>query len=83
MGSMVTSIRGGRRIVGCNCGKNKRKRVKDPGDVMGGYKYLKPNQIVARLEMFKRNNCKSCEKRYKCDYSMYMSCKGDVKPTIK
>ena len=69
--------------VGCNCGKGKKKYVRDPGDVMGGYKYLKPHRIAARLEVFKRKNCKGCEKRYKCDYSMYTACKGNVKPIIK
>lgn len=48
----------------------------DPGDVMGGYKYLKPNQIKARLEVFKKNNCKDCDNRYKCDYAKYVECKG-------
>jgi len=69
--------------MGCNCGKSKKKSVKDPMDVKGGYKYLKPHQIVARLEVFKRRNCKDCEKRYKCDYNMYLSCKGNVKPKLK
>ncbi len=56
------------------CGKrNRRSHVRDP---MGGYKYLKPHQIKARLEVFKKNNCKDCDKRYKCDYEMYLSCKG-------
>ena len=62
--------------MGCGCGKNKRKLVRDPGDVMGGYKYLKPKQVQARLEIFKRNNCKDCKDRYKCDYSRYVLCKG-------
>jgi hypothetical protein len=60
----------------CNCGRNRKKLVKDPGDVMGGYKYLKPQQVKARLEVFKRNNCKDCDKRYQCDYNMYLGCKG-------
>jgi len=70
--------------MGCNCGKNKRKKMVDPYDVMGGYKYLKPHQVVARLEVFKRKNCKGCEDRYKCDYEKFLSCKGgNQKPTIK
>ena len=56
----------------------------DPYDVMGGYKYLKPHQVVARLEVFKRKNCKGCEDRYKCNYEKFLSCKGgNQKPTIK
>ena len=47
-----------------------------PGDVLGGYKYLKPHQIKARLEIFKKNECKDCRKRYKCDYDKYLGCKG-------
>ena len=62
--------------MGCNCGRVTKKYVKDPGDVLGGYKYLKPHQITARLEVFKKNNCKECADRYKCDYSKYLGCKG-------
>ncbi len=62
--------------MGCGCGKNKRINVRDPGDVLGGYKYLKPHQVKARLEIFKRNNCKDCADRYKCDYAKYVECKG-------
>ena len=62
--------------MGCGCGKNKGKLVRDPQDMMGGYKYLKPHQVKARLEIFKRNNCKDCKDRYKCDYSSYVQCKG-------
>ena len=68
--------------MGCNCGQNRRKHVRDPGDVLGGYKYLKPHQIIARLEVFKRNECKDCEKRYKCDYSLYLTCKGSNMPKL-
>ncbi|KKN42061.1 hypothetical protein LCGC14_0717040 [marine sediment metagenome] len=62
--------------MGCGCGKTKRRLVRDPGDVLGGYKYLKPHQVKARLEIFKRNNCKDCGDRYKCDYAKYVECKG-------
>lgn len=56
------------------CGKaSKRINVKDP---LGGYRYLKAHQIKARLEVFKKNNCKDCDKRYTCDYNKYLSCKG-------
>ena len=51
---------------------------------MGGYKYLKPQQIKARLEVFKRKNCKdNCDKRYTCDYNMYLNCKGNATPALK
>ncbi len=65
--------------MGCGCGKNKRRNVRDPQDVMGGYKYLKPAQITARLEIFKKKYCSDCGKRYVCDYTMYMTCKGGTK----
>jgi len=56
------------------CGKSsRRKYVQDP---MGGYKYLKAHQIKARLEVYKRRNCGGCDKRYACDYAMFLGCKG-------
>lgn len=49
--------------------------------VMGNYKYLKPNQINKRLEVFKRMYCKDCSDRYECNFEMYNKCtkinKGD------
>jgi hypothetical protein len=69
--------------MGCNCGQNKRRHVRDPQDVMGGYKYLKPHQITARLEVFKRQNCPECVDRYKCDYNKYLGCKGSNTPTLR
>lgn len=70
--------------MGCNCGKmrNKKKYVRDPQDVMGGYKYLKPHQIKARLDVFKKKHCTDCDKRYQCDYNMYLKCKGRLSPVI-
>ena len=68
--------------MGCNCGQNRRKHVRDPGDVMGGYKYLKPQQVTARLEVFKKRNCLECIDRYKCDYNKYLGCKGSA-PTLR
>lgn len=60
------------------CGKRKAARAAraKTNPVMGGYRYLTDVQIKARLEVYKRNNCKSCEKRYECDYSMYVKCKN-------
>ena len=69
--------------MGCNCGQRIKKYVKDPGDVMGGYKYLKPHQISARLEIFKKNNCKECGTRYQCDYNKYLGCKGSNTPKLQ
>lgn len=60
--------------MGCSsCGKSSPKSMSY--DVMGGYKYLSDRQIKARLEVFKKRNCKDCEKRYDCNYEMYMGCK--------
>jgi len=69
--------------MGCNCGKTKRAYVRDPLDVMAGYKYLKPHQVKARLEVFKKKNCKECELRYKCDYNRYLNCSKRPKPKLK
>lgn len=61
--------------MGCRCGgRNRSPKIKKVNSVMGGYKYLKPHQIRARLEIFKRDNCPTCETRYSCDYTMYVSC---------
>lgn len=54
-----------------SCGKKKQINY----DVMGGYKYLSDRQIRARLEVFKKRNCSDCEKRYDCNYEMYVNCK--------
>jgi hypothetical protein len=60
------------------CGK--RHQIKhDREDIMGGYKYLNHRQIEARLENYKKKYCKDCEKRYKCDYVMYVKCKKSEK----
>lgn len=67
--------------MGCNCGRRKKAPppVKSPiiqsvENLLDAYKYLKPHQIKARLEIFKRNFCKACKDRYKCDYDMYLKC---------
>lgn len=51
------------------------KRAKAEQDLMGGYGNLTDRQIKARLEVYKRRYCKTCEKRYECDYVMYTECK--------
>ena len=55
-----------------------RRRVADK-DLMNGYANLTHQQIKARLETYKRHYCKTCEKRYQCDYTMFMSCRKNVK----
>ncbi len=67
--------------MGCNCGKSRRLPASKPvsknvNNVMGNYKYLKPHQVKARLEIFKKKNCTNCKKRYVCDINMYKNCKG-------
>jgi hypothetical protein len=48
----------------------------DPVSVLkGGYQYLNDRQIRARLEVYKKNYCKDCEKRYQCDFSLFLECK--------
>lgn len=58
----------------------KRRRVQtgpldSPETLKGGYKYLTDKQLKARLEVYKRNNCTSCEKRYECNWGMFVECK--------
>ena len=62
------------------CGKKREVNAK-PFSVMGGYKYLSDTQIKARLEVFKRLYCKSCSKRYDCNFKVYTKC--TVKPQTK
>lgn len=67
------------------CNKRRKQKAKDKAnakptkhkELFGDYKYLSHKQIVARLEAYKRKNCKSCDKRYTCDYAMYLGCKGE------
>ena len=61
------------------CGRKRAVRHAKPDSpeyLMGGYKYLTDRQIRARLEVYKKNNCKSCDKRYECDYGMFVKCKN-------
>ena len=59
------------------CGKRKRvsPNAVKKNEVMGGYGYLTDRQIRARLEVYKKKYCKDCDKRYECDYKMYLNCK--------
>jgi len=64
--------------MGC-CGKSRRRPKQSTNqrqrpDVMGGYKYLQPHQVRARLEVFKRRYCTDCERRYSCTYKTYQEC---------
>ena len=65
--------------MGCNCGKTKGNLVRDPQDIMGGYKYLNDRQIKARIEVYKKKYCKDCNRRYECGYSSYIECKKNKK----
>ena len=60
------------------CTKRRLDRRKDGKeyDVMGGFKYLPERQLKARLETYKKIYCSECDKRYSCDYTMYVECKG-------
>lgn len=67
------------------CGGCTKKRhainrpINNVEDLKGGYKYLTDRQLRARLEVYKRNNCKDCPERYKCDYPMFVGCKKHSK----
>jgi hypothetical protein len=61
------------------CGRKRAVRnapAGSPESLMGGYKYLTARQLRARLEVYKKNNCAGCEKRYQCDYGMFTACKN-------
>lgn len=42
--------------------------------LMGGFGVLNDKQIRARLEIYKKKNCPNCDKRYECDYGMFLKC---------
>jgi hypothetical protein len=64
--------------MGCGgCSRKTRPTENNPNTptyVTGGYKYLTDAQIRARLEIFKRNNCKGCDDYYTCDYAKFSTC---------
>lgn len=67
------------------CGRNrrpKRPEARSPEnyDLAGGVNInsLTDRQIHARLEVFKRKFCTSCNNRYKCNYGTYLDCKGMI-----
>jgi hypothetical protein len=60
------------------CAKRNAARHAPAGSkesLMGGYQYLTDRQLRARLEMYKKNNCKDCEDRAQCDYGKFVNCK--------
>lgn len=60
------------------CARRRAVKTAKPGtpeSLMGGYKYLTARQLRARLEVYKKNNCPNCEKRYECDYGTFVQCK--------
>jgi hypothetical protein len=60
------------------CGRKRKVKygpLDSPETLKGGYKYLTDKQLKARLEVYKRNNCKDCGKRYECDWGMFTKCK--------
>ena len=50
------------------------RRAREDKDLMAGYANLTDRQIKARLEVYKRRYCASCQKRYECDYTSYLNC---------
>ncbi len=61
--------------MGCSgCGKRRTQR--SAKDLMARAKYMNDRQLKARLEVYKRENCRNCEKKDKCDYEVYVACKG-------
>ena len=65
---------------GCSKRRSVKEQSKERYEVMGGYKDLPDRQIRARLEVYKKRYCKSCENRYKCDFVMYSDCKKNNGP---
>jgi transposase len=70
------------------CGSCSKRRRKTPidnvsrsedYDLTGGMdiRSLNARQVQARLEVFKRRFCKTCNDRYSCDYPSYIKCKGN------
>lgn len=59
------------------CGK--RRAARKSNNIMEQHKYLNDRQLKARLEIYKKQNCKNCDKKGKCDYEMYIACQKDKK----
>jgi len=61
---------------GCTKRRLAKQQQRKEYDVLGGFKSLPERQLKARLETYKRIHCPNCEKRFSCDYPMYLKCKG-------
>jgi hypothetical protein len=53
----------------------KNSQAGHPRIFNGRLQVLTARQLRARLEVYKKNNCPNCEKRYECDYGMFVQCK--------
>lgn len=60
---------------GCGARRAARSKPITKDGIMGGYKYLTDRQIKARLEVYKKRYCSDCNKRYECNYELYVNCK--------
>jgi len=56
-------------------GCKKRTAARRSGNIMDQHRYLNNRQLMARLEVYKNKYCKNCEKKEKCTYETYVSCK--------
>lgn len=61
--------------MACGSCKKRRENLEKNLPIKGNKEYLTTAQIQARLERYKKKFCKDCQKRYDCDYTMYVSCK--------
>jgi len=67
------------------CGKNRRPSRAAVNNKTNYYNFtggvdvksLNQKQINARLEIFKRRFCSDCNDRYKCNYEVFLNCKGE------
>ena len=63
---------------GCAKRRPVKEQSKENFDIFNGYGNLPDRQIKARLEVYKKRYCKQCEKRYNCDYPMYLDCRKNI-----
>lgn len=70
---------------GCSKKRDSRNDIKRQGlseerillnKVFGNYKYLTDRQIKARLDIYKKRNCKACDRQGECDIGSFFKCKG-------
>jgi len=55
------------------CGK------RNNGNIMEQHKHVNNRQLNARLKVYKKRYCSSCEDIDKCNYKMYANCKKRLK----